>query len=164
MGICHKSGARSERQLLKAAFYFCLPLFLSKISGALRGGELTEAGSGERISQQCWVGQGKDNGNNGACSLLLPSASCSGQTLIRGRGVKMSAWLACGVSLHRLLRAQPQSAQCCRDSERQAVSGWGGSEGSCLTPTPAPQPPPPNYYYSGTIPRDAPRPRLITMT
>lgn len=44
MGMCRNSETRSERRLLKAARYFCLPLFLSEISGASRGADR----SGER--------------------------------------------------------------------------------------------------------------------
>lgn len=62
--ICRNSGTCSERRLLKPAFYFCLLLFLSEISGALgrRRRRADRRRSSERLfecpSRGGWVRQG----------------------------------------------------------------------------------------------------------
>lgn len=120
-GMCRNSGTRSERRLLKAARYFCLPLFLSEISGASRGA--VRSGACEYPSRN-----GRVRERTVVKTQPPRPHSCSAQAVTREQAHKMPAGRPGGAWLHRLLRAQPQSAQRCGDSERQ----WGG----CTAPHP----------------------------
>lgn len=123
-------------------FYFCLLLFLPEISGALRGGELTEATQeylnipaemgGSRKGQ--WEGGGNKKTKKAASSA---THSCPTPTVTRERGVKrakMSVWLLLWRLLCRRLWAQPQSAQRCGGSEGLGGAGAAGEPRDSATP------------------------------
>lgn len=119
MGMCRNSGTRSERRLLKAARYFCLPLFLIRDQWSI---ERSRRKRRVWISQQRWAGQGKDGGKSRKKDRSRLGGAAVPHRLWPG-DARGAAWWRSG----------------CGDSERQGGAG-GELHGS--------SPPLLNFYYS----------------